>query len=244
VTRTTHDASVHSGDGLGGANAPEDHAIPDIVIRRLPIYVRTLRSLADSGVESVSSEELADLIGVSAAQIRRDLASFGRFGRQGKGYATAELADAVGEILHLDRRWDVALAGFGNIGRAVAHHRGFPPTFRIAAIFDRRKEGREEQSTGLRILPPEAIADEVRRLGIELGIIAVPAAAAQDVADRMIEGGVRALLNYAPVVLRVPDNVVVREVDPVAALRSMTYYLSPASPESALEAAITGLRAG
>ncbi len=244
MTRTIPDHSLRENPNDAVPIAPVGHPIPDIVIRRLPIYVRTLRSLSESGVDSVSSEELAEQIGISAAQIRRDLASFGRFGRQGKGYSTAEVADSVAEILHLNRGWDVALAGFGNIGRAVAHHRGFPPTFRIAAIFDRRKEGREEPSTGLHILPPEAISAEVRRLGIELGIIAVPAGAAQDVADRMVEGGVRALLNYAPVVLRVPDNVVVREVDPVAALRSMTYYLSPAAGDGPDAPATAGLRAG
>ncbi|MFM9108695.1 MAG: redox-sensing transcriptional repressor Rex [Chloroflexota bacterium] len=231
--------SLEAGDSLVDGL----HHIPDIVIRRMPIYVRTLRSLAGSGVETVSSDELADLIGVSAAQIRRDLASFGRFGRQGKGYPVAELAETVEEILHLDRRWDVGLAGYGNIGRAIAHHRDFLPTFRIAAIFDRRKHGQEEPRTGLRILPPEAIADEVARLGIELGIIAVPADAAQGVADQMIAGGVRALLNYAPVVLRAPGHVVIREVDPVAALRSLTYYLDPA-PAADEPGVTAGLPAG
>jgi redox-sensing transcriptional repressor len=195
--------------------------------------MRTLRMLVETGVGSISSEDLADLIGVSAAQIRRDLATFGRFGRQGKGYDTAALGQAISEILNVDRTWDVALAGFGNIGRAVAHHRGLPPAFRITAIFDRRKEGREAPFGGLTILPPEAIADEVRRLGIEIGIIAVPATGAQAVGEAMVEGGIRALLNYAPVVLRVPDGVVVREVDPVAALRSMTYYLDPDSVKAA-----------
>jgi len=199
--------------------------IPDIVIRRLPVYVRTLRHLADHGVESISSNELADRIGVTAAQIRRDLSYFGRFGKQGKGYDTAYLSEAIARILRLDRRWDVALVGFGNLGRAVAHYRGFAPEFRIAAIFDLHQENIGERVGDVAIQDEARITEVVAGEGIRLGIIAVPATAAQDVADRLIAGGVTALLNYAPVVLRVPPHVTVREIDPLAAMQSMTYYL-------------------
>jgi redox-sensing transcriptional repressor len=211
----------------GGAAVAEAaaEAIPDIVIRRLPIYVRTLRALADQGVGSVSSDELADHIGVTAAQIRRDLSYFGKFGKQGKGYDTDFLADAIAGILRLDRLWPVALAGYGNLGRAIASYRGFvPSSFRIAAVFD-HGEHVGERVDGLAILQDDRIAEEVARLGIKIGIVAVPAAVAQAVAEQMIAGGVRALLNYAPVVLKVPPGVTVREIDPVAALQSMTYYL-------------------
>jgi len=200
--------------------------IPDVVIRRLPIYLRTLRALAERGVASVSSDELAGHIGVTAAQIRRDLSYFGRFGKQGKGYDTEFLAGAIGRILGLDRRWRVALAGFGNLGRAVARYRGFEPSFEIVAIFDHNQERIGRRVGGVEILPAARITEVVAREGIPIGIIAVPAAAAQAVADRMVAGGVRALLNYAPVVLRVPAGVTVREIDPVGAMQSMTYYLS------------------
>jgi redox-sensing transcriptional repressor len=201
-------------------------AIPDIVIRRLPIYVRTLRALREQGIRSVSSEELADHIGVTAAQIRRDLSYFGKFGKQGKGYDTGFLAETIGRILKLDREWDVALAGFGNLGRAIAHYRGFvPSSFRIAAIFDRNPEHIGRELDGLIIQSDERIEAEIARLGIRIGIVAVPASAAQEVAERMIAGGVRALLNYAPLVLKVPPGVIVREIDPISALQSMTYYL-------------------
>jgi len=205
--------------------------IPDIVIRRLPIYVRTLRELRARQVRSISSDELADLIGVTAAQIRRDLSYFGRFGKQGKGYDTAFLAEEISKILKLDRQWDVALAGFGNLGRAIANYRGFlPSSFRIAAIFDRNEEHIGELVDGLPILCPDAIADVVRDQGIHIGIVAVPASAAQDVADRMVAGGVHAILNYAPVVLKVPPDVTVREIDPIGAMQSMTYYLPGDEP--------------
>ena len=214
----------------GGSEAEGGEAspIPDIVIRRLPVYVRTLRRLADDGVASVSSDELADHIGVTAAQIRRDLSYFGRFGKQGKGYETEALADAIGRILRLDRRWDVALAGFGNLGRAVAHYRGFLPAFRVTAIFDHHAERVGQRVGGVTIRRQDEITEVVAREGIRIGIIAVPAAAAQEVADRMVAGGVRALLNYTPVVLRVPPGVTVREIDPVGAMQSMTYYLDDA----------------
>lgn len=211
-------------DELGVSTAD---AIPDIVIRRLPIYIRTLRDLGDRGVTSVSSDELADHIGVTAAQIRRDLSYFGRFGKQGKGYDADHLADRIARILKLDRQWDVALAGFGNLGRAITHFQGFvPASFRIAAIFDRSARTIGEDVDGVTVLPDTDITAEVQRLGIKMGIIAVPTVAAQDVADRMVAGGIEAILNYAPVVLKVPAGVTIREVDPLGAMQSMTYYLS------------------
>jgi redox-sensing transcriptional repressor len=207
-------------------DSPDAEAIPDIVIRRLPIYVRTLRALRERGVASVSSDELADHIGVTAAQIRRDLSYFGKFGKQGKGYDVGFLADTISRILKLDRQWSVALAGFGNLGRAIAHYRGFvPSSFQIAAIFDRNDEHVGQDVDGLTIQRPDRIAEEIVRLGIKIGIIAVPAAAAQDVADQMVAGGVQAILNYAPVVLKVPPEVTIREIDPVGSMQSMTYYL-------------------
>lgn len=204
------------------------HDIPDIVIRRLPIYVRALRHLQNAGESTVSSDELADRIGVTAAQIRRDLSYFGRFGTQGKGYDIATLIDEVYRILNLDRQWDVALVGFGHLGQAVADYPGFESTsFRIAAIFDRSPEIIGSRSAyGVPVQPESEIVPTVKRMGIQMGIVAVPAEAAQRVADELIAGGVRAILNYAPVTLRVPEGVWVREIDPTSAMQSMTYYLA------------------
>ncbi|MDI3341321.1 MAG: redox-sensing transcriptional repressor Rex [Sphaerobacter sp.] len=200
--------------------------IPDIVIRRLPIYERTLKQMLDAGITSVSSEELGERIGVTAAQIRRDLSYFGKFGKQGKGYDVARLAEAIAHILHLDRQWDVALAGFGHLGQAIAHYRGFEPnSFRIAAIFARNPEHIGQQVNGTVVLSETELTRVIQEMGIKIGIVAVPAAAAQNVADRMIAGGVRAILNYAPVILKVPPSVWVREIDPISALQSLTYYL-------------------
>lgn len=208
---------------------PEDvlHQIPDIVIRRLPIYVRTLKMLHDRDVRSVSSEELADLIGVTAAQIRRDLSYFGKFGKQGKGYDTNFLAQTIGGILRLDRQWPVALVGLGHLGRAIANYRGFTPSsFTIVSLFDRNPRHIGDVINDIEILPEERLEEILRRDNIRIGIISTPKIHAQETATRMVAGGVEAILNYAPVILKVPSYVTVREIDPVSALQSITYYIS------------------
>lgn len=205
---------------------PDTREIPDIVVRRLPLYVRALRDLSARGIPSVSSESLAEAIGVTAAQIRRDLSYFGRFGKQGKGYDTKFLGEAIAGFLKIDRQWDVALVGFGNLGRAIVHYRGMiPSAFTIAAIFDRKATELQEMAPGIPVMSDDCIQREVARLGIRIGIVAVPANAAQEVADNLVAGGVLAILNYAPVVLRVPPEVTVREIDPISAMQSMTFYL-------------------
>jgi redox-sensing transcriptional repressor len=181
----------------------------------------------------VSSDELAEQIGVTAAQIRRDLSYFGKFGKQGKGYDVALLVAEIRRILNLDRRWDVALVGYGHLGQAIAAYKGFEATsFHIATIFDRNPEriGTLDEN-GILVRSDADIARVVREMDIRLGIVAVPADAAQDVANALVAGGVTAILNYAPVILRVPDSVWVREIDPTGAMQSMTYYLSASQPD-------------
>ncbi|HLU36186.1 MAG TPA: redox-sensing transcriptional repressor Rex [Thermomicrobiales bacterium] len=203
---------------------PDD--IPDIVIRRLPIYVRTLKGLVESGSRSVSSEELASLIGVTAAQIRRDLSYFGKFGKQGKGYDIEHLSGAIEQILKLDRQWPMVLLGMGRLGHAIASYRGFSrSSFTIAGLFDADPAKVGEKVNDLVIRPMSEVADAMREEGIRVGIIATPRVQAQEAADLLVKGGAEAILNYAPVILRVPEHVTVREIDPVSALQSMTYYI-------------------
>ena len=222
---------VVGSNGLGAEghpNDPHDGEIPEVVIRRLPIYARTLDELLAIGIRTISSNDLADRIGVTAAQIRRDLSYFGRFGKQGRGYDIAFLVSEIRRILNLTRDWEVALVGFGHLGQAIARYRGFRESnFRIAAIFDDDPEkiGTLTGSEQLEVLPDERIAEIVAARGIRIGIVAVPAPAAQRTADMLVAGNVSAILNYAPVVLQVPDNVCVRDIDPIAQLQSMTYYL-------------------
>lgn len=201
-------------------------AVPDVVIRRLPLYLRALHRLRREGHRTASSEELAHYLGLTAAQIRRDFSYFGRFGKQGYGYEVDALIRELEAVLQLDRTWDVALVGYGNLGQAIAHYRGFVPNgFRITAIFAKSPEHIGQIVNGIVVLPETEIERVVRELGIRIGIIAVPADAAQEVAERLIAGGVRAILNYAPATLHVPSHVVVREIDPISALQSMTFYL-------------------
>ena len=200
--------------------------VPDVVVRRLPLYLRTLRQLQREGCRTISSEELAQLLGVTAAQIRRDLSYFGRFGKQGYGYTVAALIRELEAVLRLDRLWNVALVGYGKLGQAIAHYGEFEPNgFRITAIFAKSPEHIGQIANGVVVLPATEIERVVREQGIRIGIIAVPPEAAQEVAEKLVAGGVRAILNYAPTVLHVPPGITVREIDPISALQSMTFYL-------------------
>ena len=200
--------------------------IPEVVVRRLPVYIRTLSDLLAAGVTTVSSTSLGDMIGVTAAQIRRDLSYFGRFGKQGKGYNVRSLIAEIQNILNLDQRWAVALVGIGHLGEAVAHYNGFAANnFPIVALFDHSPHRIGQRVGDLTIQSIDELAATVQRQDIRVAIVAVPAATAQEVTDRLVAAGIKAILNYAPVILQVPPSVKVRDIDPIAALQSMSYYL-------------------
>jgi redox-sensing transcriptional repressor len=219
-----------------GGNAPSAPAglrvdlngaeIPDIVIRRLPIYARSLQYLAQEGIETVSSGELGARLGVSAAQIRRDLSYFGEFGKQGKGYNVDYLLGQIGSILGLDREWPVALVGLGHLGRALLHYEGLSETgFCISALFDHNPVKIGQKIGDLHIRAMSDMPTALREQNIKMAIMAVPARGAQEAADALVASGVRAILNYAPIIVRVPPYVRIRHIDAVVALQSMTYYL-------------------
>jgi redox-sensing transcriptional repressor len=206
----------------------KDVEIPDIVIRRLPIYARTLDFLASEGVTTVSSSELGERIGVTAAQIRRDLSYFGEFGKQGKGYNVQYLLNQVRDILNLSRQWGVALVGVGQLGQAIARYNGFTDKgFEISALFDADSRKVGTQLNNLPIHHFSEIPEVVQELGLVVAIVAVPASHAQEVVNLLVQAGVKAILNYAPINIQVPDDVRTRHLDPVVALQSMTYYLEP-----------------
>ena len=200
--------------------------IPDIVVGRLPIYLRELSFLAAEGVAVTSSFELAKRLGVSAAQIRKDLSHFGEFGKQGTGYNVGYLQDQLRRILQVDHEWPIALIGIGDLGRALAHYGGFVNRgFRIAALFDNDPAKIGQRVGDLEIMSPDRLADIVREYGIRVAMIAAPAAQAQKIAETCIAADIQAILNYAPITLSVPDGVRVQNLDPVAHLQRMTYYL-------------------
>ncbi len=200
--------------------------VPDIVVSRLPLYLRALNFLAEEGVETISSAELAQRLGISSAQIRKDLSFFGEFGKQGTGYNVEFLRKKIKEILNLTRIWDVALVGAGDLGHALVHYGGFlGQGFRISLVFDNNPQKIGQEIAGLIIQPASRMKELIRQHGIQIAIIAVPASAAQKVTDELVAAGVRAILNYAPITLKVPPDVHVQYIDPVTRLQHMTYYL-------------------
>jgi redox-sensing transcriptional repressor len=207
--------------------APVDSPeIPDVVIRRLPIYARSLRYLLNENIPSVSSQELGERINVTAAQIRKDLSYFGEFGKQGIGYDVEKLLGHIEHILGLDQVWKVALVGVGHLGQAIARYEGFRSQgIDIVALFDSDPEKIGQEISGLTIQDTRDIPEVVRREGIKMAIVAVPAGFAQSAVETLVAAGVRAILNYAPITVQVPQGVWVRHIDPVAVLHSMTYYL-------------------
>jgi redox-sensing transcriptional repressor len=219
----------------GRRQGTEQNGIPDIVIRRLPVYARTLSFLHNEGVETVSSGELGHRLGVSAAQIRRDLSYFGEFGKQGKGYNVAYLLAQVKEILRLDQDWPVALVGLGHLGRALLHYEGLAQQgFRIEALFDHNPEKVHQRIGDLEIESMDDLPTILAQRGIKMAIMAVPARGAQEAADALVAAGVGAILNYAPITVHVPAHVRIRHIDPIVALQSMTYYLGTEQSPSQL----------
>ncbi len=204
--------------------------IPDIVIRRLPIYARSLKHLQREGIETVSSSELGARLGVSAAQIRRDLSYFGEFGKQGKGYNVTYLLEQINQILGLNRVWPMALVGLGHLGRALLHYDELREQgFDIQALFDHNPQKIGQKIGDLVIHSMQDLPVVVAERDIRMAIIAVPASGAQEVADALVSAGIGAILNYAPITVQVPPYVKIRHIDPVVALQSMTYYLQNAS---------------
>ena len=200
--------------------------IPDIVVGRLPIYLRALQRMAQEGRRVTSSQELGERLGISAAQIRKDLSQFGEFGKQGTGYNIEFLAQQLQSILNVDRVWDVAVVGAGDIGSALARYQGLNNRgFRVAMIFDSDPKKVGTKVGAFVVKDSAKLVPEVSKAGIVIAMLAVPASAAQTVADQLVEAGVRAILNYAPISLNVPQGVRVQYIDPVTHLQRMTYYL-------------------
>ncbi len=200
--------------------------IPNVIIGRLPVYLRALRHMQAQGQQTTSSQELGDLVGVSAAQIRKDLSQFGEFGKQGTGYNIGFLIGKLREILKVDRVWDVVVVGMGDMGHAIARYQGFANRgFRVAMVFDNNPALIGQKVGEFVIRDAQKMVDTIRGAGIKVAMLTVPASAAQEVANRLIEAGVKAILNYAPISLSVPQGVMLQYIDPATGLQRMTYYL-------------------
>ncbi len=200
--------------------------IPDIIIGRLPVYLRALQRLSDKGIQTTSSQELGEIVGISAAQIRKDISQFGEFGKQGTGYSIPFLIERLRGILKIERVWDVVIVGMGDMGHALARYNGFSERgFQIKMIFDNDPAKVGQKVGNLEINDIVGMAETIKQNKIKIAMLTVPATAAQEMAEQLVKAGVKAILNYAPISLNVPAGVRVQYIDPVTHLQRMTYYI-------------------
>ncbi len=200
--------------------------VPDIVVGRLPLYLRALTQMIQEGKEITSSQELGGRLGISSAQIRKDLSQFGEFGKQGTGYNITYLADQIKKILNVDQIWDVILVGAGDLGHAVSNYAGFIHRgFRIVAVYDNDQKKIGEVVGQHTVKDVSQLKFDVEAGNIEVAMLAVPAGQAQDVSDDLVDAGIVAILCYAPISLKVPPDVFVQYIDPALHLQHMAYYL-------------------
>jgi redox-sensing transcriptional repressor len=200
--------------------------IAEAVVRRLPIYLRYLNELTLKNITTVSSQDLGQKLDLNPAQIRKDLAYFGEFGKKGIGYDVAYLIEKIRQILKLDRQIPVALVGAGNLGRALCNYNAYlKDQMKIVAVFDALPSKVGETINNLTVQPMMELKESIERLDIRIGIITVPALEAQNVANQFIESGIEALLNFAPINIKVPAEIRVHHADFTTELQSLAYYL-------------------
>lgn len=216
---------------MSGEHPSEDGAlasgrrIPEATVARLPVYQRTLEELLRAGLTTVSSELLASAARVNAAKVRKDLSLLGSFGTRGAGYDTAFLIQQIDRSLGLDQAWPVVIAGVGNLGRALARSQGFASrNFQVVGLIDTDPAVIGQVVDGVAVRPPEGLADIVAESHPAIGVITVPAGVAQRVADLLVASGIRSLLNFAPRVLDVPDDVLLRYVDLSIELQILSFF--------------------
>jgi redox-sensing transcriptional repressor len=212
---------------MSSENADRPRRIPEATVVRLPVYQRILSELLRSGSTTVSSEQLADLARVNAAKVRKDLSLLGSFGTRGTGYDAAFLMTQIDKALGVDRDWPVAIVGIGNLGRALVNSEGFSSRgFRVAALYDVDPKVVDRRVGPVAVQHVDALAVTARNGRVSIGVIATPAAAAQEVADALVAAGVTSILNFAPRVLTVPPDVQLRYVDLSIELQVMSFYQS------------------
>ncbi len=201
--------------------------IPRVVVYRLSLYLRALNGLTAEDVTTVSSASIGQLVGVKPDQVRKDLAYFGQFGTKGRGYDVGELVRAIIRILGTDRIHNVALVGAGNLGRSLLAYKGFEKRgFKIVAVFDRAGIGSRIGPDELTINDPSDLMEVIREKKVRIGIVAVPAVAGQEAAEQLVKAGVKAILNFAPMGLAVPEEVRVENIDLAIGLEGLAYSLT------------------
>lgn len=214
-------------DGVAGRPQGRESGreIPEATVARLPIYLRALTSLADQGTDTCSSEDLAAAAGVNSAKLRKDLSYLGSYGTRGVGYDVAYLRYQIAREIGLTQDWPVIIVGIGNLGHALANFSGFRSRgFSVVALLDADPQRHDELVAGLPVRPFDDLERIVAQQGVSIGVIATPAVAAQDVADKLVACGITSILNFAPTVLTVPDGVDVRKVDLSIELQILAYH--------------------
>ena len=205
--------------------------IPEATVARLPVYFRSLVELADDRTPTISSERLAEMAGVNAAKVRKDLSYLGSYGTRGVGYDVEYLLFQMSRELGLTQDWPVVIVGIGNLGHALANYGGFGDRgFPVAALVDADPRKVGERVGDLVISAMDDLPDLVARLGIAIGVVATPATVAQEVADRLVDAGVGSVLNFAPAVIAVPDDVTLRKVDLAVELQILSFYAQRRAP--------------
>ena len=219
-------SELNSDSGISETRAIR-RQIPEVVVSRLPTYLRALALLKSEGVEFISSRGLGARLRMTPAQIRKDLSFFGKFGRQGRGYSVSRLHRELQQILGLDKTWFMALVGVGRLGRAILDYKGFAPEgFKIVAAYENDPEMIGQKVSGVVIEDIANLETSLQEKQIDIAIVAVPSSDAQMVIDKLVKSGIQAILNYAPICVRVSRGVRVQAIDPVLALQSMTFYLA------------------
>ncbi|MFD0887645.1 redox-sensing transcriptional repressor Rex [Streptosporangium algeriense] len=202
-----------------------ERGIPEATVARLPLYLRALNGMAERGLATVSSEDLAVAAGVNSAKLRKDLSHLGSYGTRGVGYEVEYLIYQISRELGLTQDWAVAIVGVGNLGRALANYGGFVSRgFRVAALLDADPEVVGDHIAGLTVEHIDELEAVIRRRAVSIVVLATPAAAAQQLADRVIAAGVTSILNFAPVVLAVPEGVDIRKVDLSIELQILAFH--------------------
>jgi redox-sensing transcriptional repressor len=201
--------------------------ISKATIDRLPLYFRTLRLAQDEGIDIISSDELGRRLSITPEQIRKDLASFGQFGKKGVGYYVNELKRNVGEILGLDNHWNIAVVGIGHLGAALANYQNFVTLgFNLVALFDQDPNVIGATVNHVKVEDISQLDTIIKQRNIQIGIIAVPAAFAQGIADRFVEAGIRGIWNFAPIKMKVPQSMHIVNEDLSVGLSSLSYHIT------------------
>ncbi|MBQ3433504.1 MAG: redox-sensing transcriptional repressor Rex [Selenomonadaceae bacterium] len=201
--------------------------ISQATIDRLPLYFRTLRLVEAEAIDIISSDELGRRLDITPEQIRKDLATFGQFGRKGIGYDVRELRDRIGNILGLHNKWRLAIVGMGHLGGALANYVNFAPLgFSVVALFDNDKEIIGSEVNGLEVNDASSMAKIISERSVDIGVITVPASEAQGVADSLIAAGVKGIWNFAPIKLNVPIDIPLVNEDLSVGLSALSYHMS------------------